>query len=105
MFEVSRIDDLCNGIFIKFSNFIIKCGLFFEEPLEMLSFDGGLIARFDCEEGADTIGKAFALEWKDFIRFHFLTPQVFRIFTLFNQFSNFFNYNGFVFFVGNTKPW
>jgi hypothetical protein len=66
-FEVSRIEDLCNGIFIEFSNLIIKSGLFFEEPLELLTLNGDAIARFDIDDGAKTLGQAFFLEWQDFI--------------------------------------
>jgi hypothetical protein len=66
-FEVSRLADLCNGIFIQFSGFIMKCGLFFEDPLQLLSLDGTQIARFDTIDGAKTIAQAFFLEWRDFM--------------------------------------
>lgn len=67
VFEVSRFEDLCNGIFVKFSNFIMKCGLFFQEPLELMTIEGTSITRFDIDGGAKSIGQAFFLEWKDFI--------------------------------------
>ena len=66
-FEVSRLRDLCSGIFIQFSRIILKCGLFFEDPLELLALDGSHIARFDLDGGAKTIAQAFSLEWQDFI--------------------------------------
>ena len=66
-FEVSRLEDLCNGIFIRFSKFIIKCGLFFEDALELLTLDGYPVACFATDNGAKTIGQAFFLEWQDFI--------------------------------------
>ena len=66
-FEVSRLEDLCNGIFIQFSNFILKCGLSFDASLEVLSLNGEHIVRLETEGGGNTIGKAFYLEWRDFI--------------------------------------
>lgn len=66
-FEVSRLEDLCNGIFIQFSNFILKCGLSFDAPLELLSLNGEHIVRFETDGEGNTIGKAFYLEWRDFI--------------------------------------
>jgi predicted dehydrogenase len=66
-FEVSRLEDLCNGIFIQFSSFIMKCGLFFADPLEIITTDGRTLARLAAEEGAGTLGQALFLEWKDFI--------------------------------------
>jgi hypothetical protein len=67
VFEVSRIDDLCNGIFVKFPNLILKCGLGFDSPLEVCSLEGKLIAQLVVAEGAKTIAQAFFLEWRDFI--------------------------------------
>jgi len=66
-FEVSRLEDLCNGIFIQLSNFILKCGLFFDDPLELLTLNGEHISRFETDGECNTIGKAFYLEWRDFI--------------------------------------
>ncbi|MFX0136471.1 MAG: Gfo/Idh/MocA family protein [Candidatus Hodarchaeota archaeon] len=66
-FEVSRIEDLCNGIFIQYSDFILKCGLFFEDSLELLTLKGDHVVRFEINDGAKTIGQAFFLEWQDFI--------------------------------------
>lgn len=67
VFEVSRLEDLCNGIFIQYSNFILKCGLFFEESLELLRLNGDIIANFDLDKGAHTISQALFLEWQDFL--------------------------------------
>jgi hypothetical protein len=67
-FTVTRLRDLCNGIFLRFSNFILKCGLSFEDPLEICSPGGSSIARFDIQEGAKTIAQGFYLEWKEFIK-------------------------------------
>jgi predicted dehydrogenase len=66
-FEVSRLEDLCNGIFIQFPNFILKCGLSFEKPLELISLNGDYIAKFNIDEGAKTISQAIFIEWQDFI--------------------------------------
>ena len=66
-FTVSRLKDLCNGIFIRFPNFVLKCGLFFEDPLEICTLGGSPIARFDIQEGAKTIIQGFYREWKEFI--------------------------------------
>jgi predicted dehydrogenase len=64
-FEVSRLDDLCNGIFIRFSKFIMKCGLGFDSQLELSNADGESFAQFKL--GSVTESAAFALEWEDFI--------------------------------------
>lgn len=66
-FNVSRLSDLCNGIFIQFSRFILKCGLFFQDPIELLDLKGNPIAQFKTNLGAKTIGQAFFLEWAEFI--------------------------------------
>ena len=66
-FEVSRLEDLCNGIFIQLSGFILKCGLFFDDPLELLTLNGEQLVRFETDGECKTIGKAFYLEWCDFI--------------------------------------
>ncbi len=67
VFEVSRIDDLCNGIFVKFANFALKCGLGFDSPLEIYSLEGKLVAQWIVAEGAKTIAEGFFLEWQDFL--------------------------------------
>jgi predicted dehydrogenase len=65
--EVSRLNDLCNGIFIQYQSFILKCGLFFQDSLEMITPEGQVIARLEAEKGAKTLGQALSLEWMDFI--------------------------------------
>ena len=64
--EISRLDDLCNGIFIEFPNFILKVGLFFEESLEIVSRGSESICRFQLEQGAGTVIQGFYLEWMEF---------------------------------------
>lgn len=66
-FEVSRLEDLCNGIFIKFSNLVLKCGLLFGDPLELMTHNGIPIGRFDIGDGAKSVEQGFFLEWKDFL--------------------------------------
>lgn len=66
-FEVSRLRDLCNGIYFKFSEFVLKCGLFFHDPLEMYTADGNRIARLETDGGASTIAQAVYCEWRDFL--------------------------------------
>ncbi len=65
--EVSRLEDLCNGIFLQFRSVLLKCGLFFEGTLELLTPDGQPIARLESDGGARTLGQALFLEWKDFV--------------------------------------
>ena len=65
--EVSQIEDLCNGIFIEFSDYILKVGLFFEDTLEVLSRDGDHICNIELEDGAETTIQGFFLEWRDFL--------------------------------------
>lgn len=67
LLEVSRIDDLCNGIFLKFQNLILKCGLGFDGPLEVYSLEGKPVAQLVAAEGAKTIAQGFFLEWQDFL--------------------------------------
>ena len=66
LFEVSRLEDLCNGIFIQFSGFILKCGLGFDSPLEILTPDGGPFAQFQLP--TITEKAAFSLEWYEFLQ-------------------------------------
>ncbi len=65
--EVSRIDDLCNAIFVRFQNLVLKCGLAFDGPLEMYSLEGKPVAQLVIGEGAKTIAQGFFLEWQDFL--------------------------------------
>ena len=68
MFHVSRLEDLYNGICIEFSDFILKCGLFFEQELEFLApARGERLARMNIPVGAKTLNQALFCEWQDFI--------------------------------------
>jgi len=66
LFEVSRLEDLCNGIFIEFSGFILKCGLGFDSPLEILTRDGMPFSQFQLQPVTEKA--AFALEWRQFLQ-------------------------------------
>jgi predicted dehydrogenase len=66
IFEVSRLEDLCNGIFIEFSGGILKSGLGFDSPLEILTLDGSPLTQFQL--ATVTEKAAFALEWNDFLK-------------------------------------
>ena len=65
--EISQIEDLCNGIFIEFPDYLLKVGLFFEDSLEILSRKGETICKFCLDEGAATIVRGVYLEWSDFL--------------------------------------
>jgi predicted dehydrogenase len=64
--EISRLEDLCNGIFIQYSNLILKCGIGFKDPLELCDINGNSICQFQGDNISENA--AFSLEWKDFIR-------------------------------------
>jgi len=64
-FGISRLNDLCNGVFIQFSSFILKCGLGFDSPLELYTLDGMPFARLDTDVVSESA--AFSLEWQDFM--------------------------------------
>lgn len=66
LFEVSQLEDLCNGIFIEFSGFILKCGLGFDSPLEILTRDGIPLSQFQLQPVTEKA--AFALEWREFLQ-------------------------------------
>jgi predicted dehydrogenase len=66
-FHISRIHDLCNGIYVQFSNVILRCGLFFEDPLDVYSSDGNFLFRIDASAGANNIMQAVYFEWSEFI--------------------------------------
>jgi predicted dehydrogenase len=65
--NISWIEDLCNGIFLRFSNCVLKVGLSFEGPLEMMSADGQYLYSIDLEEGAATLAQGVFSEWRDFL--------------------------------------
>jgi predicted dehydrogenase len=66
--EVSVLDDLCNGIFVEFPNYMLRVGLGFEDTLTLVSKEGESLADFVMQEGADSAVQGFYLEWKDFLR-------------------------------------
>lgn len=65
--NISWIEDLCNGIFLRFPNCLLKVGLSFEGPLEMMTADGQYLCSINLEEGAATMIQGFFLEWRDFL--------------------------------------
>lgn len=66
--ELSMLDDLCNGIFIEFPNYLLKVGLFFNGELSLVSKDGIVLSDLVQTEGVSDPMQAFCLEWKDFIQ-------------------------------------
>ena len=65
-FMISRLEDLCNGIFIQYSNCILKCGIGFNDPVEICDMSGNSICKFQTENITESA--AFSLEWRDFMR-------------------------------------
>jgi len=65
--ELTMLDDLCNGVFIQFPNYVLKVGLFFEDSLSLLSHDGEKLCEIAATDGADSAMKGFAAEWRDFL--------------------------------------
>lgn len=64
--ELSMLDDLCNGIFIEFPNYILKVGLFFEDSLSLVTADGETLVELIASDGSDNATAGFAAEWSDF---------------------------------------
>lgn len=64
-FAVSKLEDLCNGIFIQYRDFILRCGLGFDSPLELCNLKGESFACLKTEKVSENA--AFSLEWNDFI--------------------------------------
>ena len=64
--ELSMLDDLCNGVFIEFPNYILKVGLFFEDSLSLVTAEGETLAQLIPTEGTDNPTGGFAAEWSDF---------------------------------------
>lgn len=65
--EVSIVEDLCNGIYLEFPNYVLKVGLFFDDALELTTRSGELLCRLEQEEGTGHPSEGFVLEWRDFL--------------------------------------
>lgn len=65
--ELSMLDDLCNGIFIEFSNYVLRVGLFFDDGLSLVARDGTTLCEISMSDGFDDPTKGFAAEWRDFL--------------------------------------
>lgn len=65
--ELSMVDDLCNGVFIEFPNYVLKVGLFFEDTLSLVSRDGTTLCEIAMPDGVDSPTKGFVAEWRDFL--------------------------------------
>jgi predicted dehydrogenase len=65
--ELSMLEDLCNGIFIEFPNYVLKVGLFFEETLALVSRAGSVLCELSTADGVDSPTKGFVAEWRDFL--------------------------------------
>ena len=66
-FELSMLDDLCNGVFIEFPNYVLKVGLFFEDGLSLVARDGTTLCEISMSDGVDDPTKGFVAEWRDFL--------------------------------------
>jgi predicted dehydrogenase len=66
-FDLSLLNDLCNGVFIEFPSSLLRIGLAFDETLTLLTKDGDLLTEFVMPEGAASPIQGFYLEWKDFL--------------------------------------
>lgn len=64
--ELSMLDDLANGIFIEFPNYILKVGLFFEGANALVNHDGETLAELGTTDGVDNPTAGFAAEWQNF---------------------------------------
>ena len=64
-FQVSRLEDLCNGIFFRFSDFILKCGLGLDSSLQLCTTRGEVVSNLELTEVTES--SAFCFEWRDFI--------------------------------------
>jgi predicted dehydrogenase len=65
--EVSMVEDLCNGVFVEFPNFVLRAGLYFGEPLTLITREGETLCELGMDDGADTPVQGFFLEWRDFL--------------------------------------
>ncbi|MGQ0539324.1 MAG: Gfo/Idh/MocA family protein [Gemmatimonadaceae bacterium] len=65
--DLSMLDDLCNGVFVEFPNYVLKIGLFFEDGLSLITREGETLCEIVPTEGVDNATTAFAAEWVDFL--------------------------------------
>jgi predicted dehydrogenase len=65
--ELSMLDDLANGLFIEFPNYVLKVGLFFEGANALVTQDGEVLTELATSEGVDNPTAGFAAEWQDFL--------------------------------------
>jgi predicted dehydrogenase len=65
--ELSLVEDLCNGVFIEFPNYILKVGLFFEDTLSLVTSEGETLCSLSASEGVDNPTAGFVAEWSDFL--------------------------------------
>ncbi len=66
MFEISRLDDLCDGVFIQFDHCILRCETNCAGRLQLLDSEGS--HRTDLTTGATSESFAFYQEWKEFLK-------------------------------------
>lgn len=62
--EFSTVEDLCNGIFVEFSNCVLKVAF---EELSILSGDGETLCQLSSSGGASSVIEGFCREWRDFL--------------------------------------
>jgi predicted dehydrogenase len=67
-FELSWLDDLCSGLFIEHGDVVLKCGLYFDDSLDLLAPDGTTLGTLEVASGTDTPSRACHREWQDFLR-------------------------------------
>lgn len=65
IFEISRLEDLCDGIFIQFDHCILRCEPSCAGRLQLLDLEGSHLA--DLTTGATSESAAFYQEWKAFL--------------------------------------
>lgn len=65
--ELSMLDDLCNGVFIEFENYLLKVDHDDDGSLSLVTREGKTLCDIAMTDGADSTTKAFAAEWVDFL--------------------------------------
>ena len=63
--DFSVVDDLCNGIFVEFPNYVLKVAF---EELSILSRDGETLCELSSSDGATSVVEGFSREWRDFLQ-------------------------------------